>query len=224
MPNPLQKILQNRLTESNSVRQEWTYFEAPKRSERAHAASEHEGKTPGTEFNSPSEGNGMANQKLLNILTQGVEVWNQWRQQKGDGAWTIPDLNAADLSGINLSGANLSYTKLQKANLKGTNFSHATFHYANLYAATLDNAILSKADLRHVTLYKASLIHANLKDADLRCANLRNANLTSANLSGADLQWADMRGVPWSLLVELNTQPEVNFTDVLWDQEIQQES
>ena len=46
----------------------------------------------------------MANQEHLAILKQGVETWNQWREEHPD---VILDLSDADLSEANLNGANL---------------------------------------------------------------------------------------------------------------------
>ncbi len=37
----------------------------------------------------------MANQEHVEILKQGVDVWNKWR---GDNPAIIPDLSGADLS------------------------------------------------------------------------------------------------------------------------------
>lgn len=44
----------------------------------------------------------MANPEHLAILKQGMEVWNNWRDENLD---VIPDLREADLSGTNLSRA-----------------------------------------------------------------------------------------------------------------------
>jgi hypothetical protein len=54
----------------------------------------------------------MAKQSQLNILLQGVEAWNEWREQN---PITIVVLREADLSRANLYGANLS-----GADLSGT--------------------------------------------------------------------------------------------------------
>ena len=47
----------------------------------------------------------MAHQKHLDILGQGVKVWNGWREQNPG---IRPDLSQAHLCGVNLTGANLS--------------------------------------------------------------------------------------------------------------------
>lgn len=51
----------------------------------------------------------MANQEHLDILKQGIDAWNTWRNQHSE---LRPDLSEADLSLANLDGANL-----RKANL-----------------------------------------------------------------------------------------------------------
>ncbi len=57
----------------------------------------------------------MANPEHLDILKQGVSVWNAWR---AENAWVWPDLiwaklSEADLRGANLEGANFEGTILQ---------------------------------------------------------------------------------------------------------------
>jgi uncharacterized protein YjbI with pentapeptide repeats len=63
----------------------------------------------------------MANPEHLQILQQGVEVWNAWLGQHTD---IMPDLSGADLSAVDLSGAtlinaNLTRADLTRANLRG---------------------------------------------------------------------------------------------------------
>ena len=45
----------------------------------------------------------MAQQEHLDLLKQGVDTWNAWREKHSD---IRPDLSGADLSGANLSIAN----------------------------------------------------------------------------------------------------------------------
>jgi len=56
----------------------------------------------------------MANQEHLQILEQGIEAWNQWRQEHPD---VEPNLSQADLSEIDLSGADLHAAELSQAKL-----------------------------------------------------------------------------------------------------------
>jgi hypothetical protein len=54
----------------------------------------------------------MANPEHLNILKQGVEVWNQWMKENPgvEGALTHADLTKANLCGANQKGSNLLLT------------------------------------------------------------------------------------------------------------------
>ena len=149
----------------------------------------------------------MANPKHLEILRNGVEEWNQWREQHPHDK---PDLTGADLSplpmlrGLNLRDANLHNAKLlggnlQDADLGGANLRGAWFPVAHLDGADLDKSFLSRAFLGQATLKKASLRGANLRranlnGADLRAANLRDANLSKVNLERANLTETNLAG------------------------------
>jgi uncharacterized protein YjbI with pentapeptide repeats len=143
----------------------------------------------------------MGNQEQLDILNQGVETWNQWRQEHTD---IRPDLMRVDLMRVNLSGANLSRAELSEANLKLANLSRANLSRAELIGADLSRANLhganlSEAILHDTILYETDLSGANLSFATLGGANLKLANLSRANLSraeliGADLSFANLSG------------------------------
>jgi TIR domain/Pentapeptide repeats (8 copies) len=122
----------------------------------------------------------MANPEHLQILEQGVEAWNQWREQNGD---IRPDLSRANLSRANLFRANLRRTDLRRVNLIGANLDRANLGGAILGAANLGGAILREAILRRTDLRRAHLDRANLDRAHLGAANLGGANLAGANLS-----------------------------------------
>ncbi len=126
----------------------------------------------------------MANQKQVEILKQGVEVWNKWRV--GNSNVTI-DLSGVDLTSINLRYANLIGANFREANLQGTDLSgarlnEAVFVGANLWRAILYIASLNKANLKGANLSTAYLIEADLIEADLSGTDLRGANLSRANL------------------------------------------
>ena len=133
----------------------------------------------------------MANQEHLKILKQGVETWNQWRQEY---AYIQPDLNGADLTEANLSGANLKTANLKTANLKTANLKTAILNGADLTEADLSRADLKRATLNGADLSRADLSRADLKRATLRGAILSRANLTFATLSGAILTFATLSG------------------------------
>ena len=64
----------------------------------------------------------MANKKHLDILKQGVDVWNCWRLENPSEPI---HLVKADLMGVNLCDANLSGADLHIANLRGADLRRA---------------------------------------------------------------------------------------------------
>jgi len=139
----------------------------------------------------------MANVKQLEILMQGVEQWNKWREDNAyiriDLSWT--DLSQANLNGADLTGANLNGTDLTGANLINTN---------------LTGADLTGANLNGTDLTGANLINSNLTGADLTGANFIGANLIGANLIGVDLTGANLSNAN---VIDLDSEIEVDFSD-----------
>ena len=162
----------------------------------------------------------MANQEHLDILKQGVEVWNEWRKEHPD---IHVDLTGADFSLANLSGANLSNADFKGATLWDTNLSRSNLERAELQWANLSGADLSKAHLHEARLmgaglYHAKFIEANLQrakinDARLPYAILHRAKLNGAYLWGSDLRETDFSGADLSGANLMNTQLVLtNFT------------
>src|SRR3972149_4014173 len=116
----------------------------------------------------------MANQEQVEILKQGVQVWNKWRA-KNLGFQV--DLFGADLSGADLRQANLSGADLRQANLWKADLREANLSEANLSGASLMGAYLNRAHLGGAHLYVAHLMGADLNGADLSEANLRGTSL-----------------------------------------------
>lgn len=141
----------------------------------------------------------MANQEHLNILRQGVEVWNQWKETH---PYEDVDLQGADFHTSHLRGVNLSSTDLRNADFSGadltwSNLNRADLSGANLSEVKLTLSVLMEANLTGVRLPKAELTLANLRSSilintDLRGAKLDRANLINANLGGADFTEAQI--------------------------------
>lgn len=145
----------------------------------------------------------MENQKHMDILKQGVEIWNQWRQEHPE---IRPDLSSAGLSGADLTRANFARANLSSAYLMDTTLNGAILSGANLNYAILNDARLVQADLRGASLVEAKLneailIKTNLCEADLAYAYLNEADLEVANLQGADLTRAILSGADLSFAV-----------------------
>jgi uncharacterized protein YjbI with pentapeptide repeats len=141
----------------------------------------------------------MADEEHLAKLKEGVEVWNQWRDENP----TIrPDLSGADLTQMdltlvdlyeaNLAGANLAGIHVYEARLAGANLPGTRLSGADLRAADFEGANLRGADLSWANLPNSNLRRVDLRDADLFRANLSGAQFFQAVLSHADLTRADL--------------------------------
>lgn len=133
----------------------------------------------------------MANQKQLNLLRNGVEIWNQWR---GKHLEIRPDLSRTYLRRVDLRGTNLSRVDLSGADLIRARLSKADLTEADLSKANLTEAVINGALLNGANLSGANLSRGWFLGARLRGANLTEADLSGAILNGADLSGADLSG------------------------------
>ena len=156
----------------------------------------------------------MANQEHLDILKQGVDVWNKWREEQEN---TRPDLSGINLflkhpyaeenmifrenelynihlRGVDLSGINFTEVNLRGANLQKVILRGAKLEGADLTKANLRNAKLEKAILFRTILKEAELIGAKLNQTWIVGADFSGAVLSFATLSQAELDLVDLRG------------------------------
>ena len=124
----------------------------------------------------------MANKEHLQILRQGIENWNRWRQENPE---IEPDLALANLSESELEGADFNKTNLRGANLSRARLGHAEFYEADLEEADLSGADLEEADFTSALLSQANLSRAFLLSAVFEAATLIKANFSEAKLVNA---------------------------------------
>jgi len=151
----------------------------------------------------------MANEEHLEILKQGSNVWNAWREKNPD---IIPDFFRANLTGADLIKTDLRKARLVEANLISANLWRADLTEANLRRADLTKAKLVEAKLEGAIFREAILKRVDLRRADLKRANLSEAYLRRADLSKADLRWADFG---WANLISLEIF-ETNFDGTIF--------
>ncbi len=113
----------------------------------------------------------MANPEHLEILKQGIFVWNQWRVKS-------PDINP-DLRGV----------MLDAAFLVGANFSNTFLAYAAIVNSDAALADFSGAFLKGVNFNETALQQVSLKSAVLTWTNFSHAKLRGADFSEAALGW-----------------------------------
>lgn len=138
----------------------------------------------------------MAIPQHLDVLKQGVRVWNKWRKENPGAE---PDLAGAKLSKVNLKGANLSETDLRWADLTAANLRAANLNRADLRRAILSRTNFNRAYLSEANLSETYLCGANLSKADLRKAIFIRSDLASVDLSDSDIRRADFR---WAYLIK----------------------
>ena len=139
----------------------------------------------------------MANPEHLEILKQGVEVWNKWRE---DSSLIEPDLSGAILPEVHFGGTDLSSANLADANLWGANFFRSVLNGASLARAkllttTFIEAELSDADFNWASPAGANFNKANLHGTNFFQATLDDTSFTGANLSNANLSYSTLRYV-----------------------------
>lgn len=158
----------------------------------------------------------MANQEHLNILKQGVEFWNAWRQENPE---IQPDLSRADLQGADLKYVDFRDTNLQEARCDEADFDKARMDRARLYLANLRRANLYRticigADMREAILRGADLVRADLSDADLRKADLKWVKLGLTDFSRADLRGCRVYAIcAWNVILQDAKQDGLVITD-----------
>lgn len=152
----------------------------------------------------------------MSILSQGVQIWNKWRNQNQTKQVSLMskyladgDYKGADFRNCNLGGVNFSNSNLENANLCGADLSGSILDGARLYKANLSKAILDRAMLKGALIDEHTIMEpkwkrvwniykghsdSDLKNVDLSSAYLVGVNLSGFDLSGANLCGADLRG------------------------------
>src|SRR6266702_6704582 len=137
----------------------------------------------------------MAEQYHLDVLHQGIDVWNQWRQEHHS---IQPDFSSVDFKGAQLGRVNLAGARLNGADFSGADLRESLLIRADLSEAILSRTNLVRADLQGANLRAAILSHANLSDAILSDAILSDADLSGAILTGAEVTGTNFSGVDFS--------------------------
>jgi len=129
----------------------------------------------------------MADKEHLNILKNGIKLWNEWRKRNPN---IRPSLSEARLTNADFTEIDLSASDLRRANFIGS----------SLRRADLRKAVLIEADLR-----RSHLADADLREANLRGANLRGADVRGINLTGCIMGWTIVGGIDLRVITGLET-------------------
>ena len=159
----------------------------------------------------------MANTEHVRWLTEGVEAWNNRRDQ---GPFFFPDLREAtisqhlieagivnveghpDLKGVDLNHADLSNSSLHKVDLSDSNLTGSKFEKSYLSEtkfigseaqySNFNDAHLPRADFTNAKLWGVKFRNAFLVDAIFANTNFFRADLNYANLSDSRIWKANL--------------------------------
>lgn len=166
----------------------------------------------------------MVNIKQLRILRQGVNVWNEWKDNNPNEEIDLSDSNLsndllidadfyeADLTRTNfshslsfqreLSSDDLLDTELFEANLSYINFGSANLYKAKLHYSNLEGSYFNNADLSFADLSYSRLDNTDFNDACLRGTKLIGVTMDQTSLINTDLSGADISG---ATIKDINT-------------------
>ena len=123
----------------------------------------------------------------LEILKQGVDVWNQWREDNPEVSPVLiyfrTELVGMDLAGVNFSGMELE-SDLSSANLESASFTGASMGRTVFFGANLSGSDLSGAHAISTVFTSADLTGADLSGLELLFADFKDADLSRSNISG----------------------------------------
>lgn len=125
----------------------------------------------------------MANPEHLNILEQGVDVWNKWRKENPD---VKPDLNGAELNKMDFSNANFSDTRMEFTQLTNSNLTETNFYNAQLFNAFFNRAKVIRTDFTDAQLRQAVFAQTEFSYPNFFRAGLTGTKFFSTNLNNAD--------------------------------------
>ncbi len=153
----------------------------------------------------------------IELLNQGVDTWNAWRQTHQDKAPYLQGISlkrkkmcGINFSGCNLRSADLTKVRLTDADLRGCDLSHAKFtrsiiRSSDFTRANLTNSDLALADIRRSQFLEADLQLATLRGANLYKSRLINARAIRTDFLGANLYKTDFTGAVLSETVFADT-------------------
>ena len=150
----------------------------------------------------------MANQQHVDLLNQGVVVWNRWRRANPD---VEPNLYQVDFSNAELNRIDLSRSDLRKANFHAAKMNGADLRGANLREAVLESAQLQRANLKGATVglyYVSGPSTVNYTFEELGLCNMKGADREDAIMpNGKPYIWPGTPPDLWRPAIDDNIHP-----------------
>lgn len=119
----------------------------------------------------------MAKREHVDILRQGVDVWNKWRKEHALEN-SMVDLSGADLDHLDLRGANLDVAQITESSLIGTDLRGADLWLADLSLSDLTGANLSASSLIKTIFVRTTLTGAIFRNTSLHLTVFSDVDLS----------------------------------------------
>lgn len=131
----------------------------------------------------------MANPEHVEILKQGVGVWNEWRRENPD---VDPDIKSGlfknlILKGINFSRMDLTNTLFQGVNLEGANFKKTMLTRSSFLNSTILNANFTSAQIYYCHFMATALNGVNFSKSTLLGVNFQDTKFSSTYFLSSSL-------------------------------------
>ena len=136
----------------------------------------------------------MANPEHVEILKQGVEVWNRWRSENPSirpDLWGVEMYGEIAHAGINFDKTNLGAAVMGEAYLEGASFKHADLEGTQLTHADLTGANFSWSKITQANFFGSDLTGTSLFSVKTEALDLRFTKLVDADLSEAGLTYVE---------------------------------
>jgi uncharacterized protein YjbI with pentapeptide repeats len=142
----------------------------------------------------------MVNGSHLEILDQGIKIWNKWREENRE---IRPDLSRlklydSDLMKIDFIGSILNEVlfkgvDLSESNLNEANLTNAIFDDVWGYKSNFSRTKVLNANFNYVNLERSELTHSNFENSRLNRVNLDNSNIKNSNLNKIELKKSKLK-------------------------------
>lgn len=131
----------------------------------------------------------MIKEKLIILLNQSVEKWNDWRSVNQNQKI---DLSKSEFNRIRLVRGDFSNMTIKYAIFKGTILNLANFSKSNLVGIKFESAFLMEANFNRTNLNGGRVLNSNLIQANFNKATLNGTNFSNSRLSKANFKdaWA----------------------------------
>jgi len=133
--------------------------------------------------------------KYTDIIINGSEEWNKWREENNQ---IIPNLSNLKIEDTKLPKASLSGMLLKRTTFSNSDLSEASFKEANVNNAEFYDVILEKTNFLDAQVTNCKFRDCPMKKVSFENSNLCNSVFDDCNLEGSDFRKADIRGTSFN--------------------------